>query len=806
MVIRNFMRVHSLRLPDDEESDTELTAGKDPTRGFRINSSHLDFVLSTDQSRISRARKAGEKPGEGEDNAPSGFDVAQDVWGNPSPIAKCLGMTTWTLPDDDMVVVKAARKSARNSEEEAQASAGHSSQRPPGVSPAELIKKWATEASVEATASQKIYVKKIERQMLKEEADTPSVEEPMRMLVLGEPGVGKSFTSAQLRALFRALGWKEGVEFQFLAFQAVVAKEIGGDTIHHFAHLSFRGPKGETADEQVKQASLKSKLRFIIIDEISMVTPTLFSDAERQIRKMVPRAGTYKINAAGAERSWGGVNVICQGDFYQLPPPANSGLSLDSVPDSVLDHASAEYEKAHRFDKRQDALDIFWLNSTDYVELKEQMRCADAWWHEVLTELRQGDMSEDIHAFLHGKSTSVVGSWLKNLRDGSGGPDPTKCTGDGACCINEDGTADECDGCATERSRRQRVVDNPKTSPAFKSDKFQSAKVITANNDLKYDICKLRAMEFARRTKQDMTYVAAVDVAADPASVAKMQYLIDRNGQEAAHFEKRKWLQKHDKACGDLYGMLPLVIGMPVALSNHQDRSSKNLLRGTDGVLVGWKCHPDEPQHSGGTRVLKHFPTVYVRFPNANWTLEGLDDQDPDNRGVYALTSMKAAWHLVPAHNNKPAMLKIMRQQIPICPAFARTAYSVQGMTLLAAVVDLCYDVIRFASTAILNAYIALSRVRKADDVLILRPFPRDVFTVGVPKSKLVLSKYMQAKIEVIECADPDCDGSVEGATCRPWMQERAGASRQSICSGPVGFRTRRVGDDRNHKGSRVKV
>jgi hypothetical protein len=208
-------------------------------------------------------------------------------------------------------------------------------------------------------------------------------------------------------------------------------------------------------------------------------------------------------------------------------------------------------------------------------------------------------------------------------------------------------------------------------------------------------------------------------------------------------------------------------------LSNHQDRSSKNLLRGTDGVLVGWKCHPDEPQHSGGTRVLKHFPTVYVRFPNANWTLEGLDAQDPDNRGVYALTSMKAAWHLVPAHNNKPAMLKIMRQQIPICPAFARTAYSVQGMTLLAAVVDLCYDVIRFASTAILNAYIALSRVREADDVLILRPFPRDVFTVGVPKSKLVLSKYMQAEIEVIECADPDCDGSVEGATCEPCKIER---------------------------------
>ena len=82
------MRVHSLRLPDDEESDSELTAGQDPTKGFQIKASELNFVLLTDQSRIYRARKAGE----GEENAPSGFDVAQDVWGERRRNAKATRM------------------------------------------------------------------------------------------------------------------------------------------------------------------------------------------------------------------------------------------------------------------------------------------------------------------------------------------------------------------------------------------------------------------------------------------------------------------------------------------------------------------------------------------------------------------------------------------------------------------------------------------------------------------------------------------------------------------------------------------
>ena len=37
--------------------------------------------------------------------------------------------------------------------------------------------------------------------------------------------------------------------------------------------------------------------------------------------------------------------------------------------------------------------------------------------------------------------------------------------------------------------------------------------------------------------------------------------------------EKLEWLKRHDRDCGDLYGMLPLAQGMPVVLADHIDRN-----------------------------------------------------------------------------------------------------------------------------------------------------------------------------------------------------------------------------------------
>ena len=96
---------------------------------------------------------------------------------------------------------------------------------------------------------------------------------------------------------------------------------------------------------------------------------------------------------------------------------------------------------------------------------------------------------------------------------------------------------------------------------------------------MKYDINKRRAEQFANDKNRAITFVAAKDKPSHDA-------IREKPGLAA---EKLAWLQRHDKECGDLYGVLLLVHGMPVALTYHIDRNpQKQLLRGKIGHNHSW--------------------------------------------------------------------------------------------------------------------------------------------------------------------------------------------------------------------------
>jgi len=194
--------------------------------------------------------------------------------------------------------------------------------------------------------------------------------------------------------------------------------------------------------------------------------------------------------------------------------------------------------------------------------------------------------TQNTHSFLHGEMTTVTGSYLK--RD-----DNPQC-GNKACkalCSRHSTVSPAtpaeiaaaeggCACCRKHRAVRKRVACNADELKLYlKQRKFKHAVSIVAYNDIKFDTCKRRAAEFARDTGQRVLWAPADDVA--------MCLLDDPKLQE----RKLSWLSRHDKDCGGLYGMLPLVKGMPVALTSHIDRSKKALLRGTQGKLVGWKLH-----------------------------------------------------------------------------------------------------------------------------------------------------------------------------------------------------------------------
>ena len=586
---------------------------------------------------------------------------------------------------------------------------------------------------------------------VKEQIPDPSAGEPLRWLLHGGPGTGKSHVIKQVQKFFEeVLGWKPGVEFQAAALQAVTADLIEGDTLHHACGIPvFSKTKNRDAAEQSHMNNAKRALqwRWLIIDEISMVSAKLLATIDMKLRSTVRELGTTKLAGDNTSRPFGGLNVLLVGDFWQLEPP--DGGFLGSIPvDYILQ--ARKFQPAPTISHGQALL---WSGRKTGVqgvtELHQCERQDDAWLIEVQDEIRAGALSEDNYNFMHNLPTTVPGSWL--LRDVLCGraackklakPQPAQQSAskakpkaapkkgqpasstthkhprhataqDRAVALSRDAIhQQECEVCKRDRASKALVSTGP-LDPRWTEERFSSAPAIFPNNDTKYHVNKLRAALFATRKKRVITYA----VARDKPSAATLKTRPDIGGW------KQEWLQRHDRECGDLYGMLPLILDAPYALTDHQDRNpEKRLLRGKVGYLHSWILDTRETcDVKNGVRVLEHSPVViFLKFPNAKWTLAPLKEP-----GLYPIRPKSATWFLDKGRQHP--VLAVQRRQLPISPAFAITTHAAQGQTLLAAIVDL--QILRGSSP--IGAYVASTRTQKREDMLIYKPFDYDLFTQG---------------------------------------------------------------------------
>ncbi len=74
-----------------------------------------------------------------------------------------------------------------------------------------------------------------------------------------------------------------------------------------------------------------------------------------------------------------------------------------------------------------------------------------------------------------------------------------------------------------------------------------------------------------------------------------------------------------------------------------------------------------------------------------------------------------------------PEVIQVTRTQLPIVPAFAITTYKAQGLTMNKIVVDLQ---VPLGTLQVASIYVPPSRVKRAEDVAILRPFDMKVLQV----------------------------------------------------------------------------
>ena len=306
-----------------------------------------------------------------------------------------------------------------------------------------------------------------------------------------------------------------------------------------------------------------------------------------------------------------------------------------------------------------------------------------------------------IGIFLHGRPTTVSGSWCKGQ---------SLCGNAG--CANLEQTIDiqnlECRICNKERADRCRVISGLDDG-RLQDPTFVKAPAIFANNDIKFDVNKKRARIYAATTGQAITWSQAQDI---PSSAV----LSDNPDVGRA---KLQWLQRHDRDCGSLYGMLPLVVGMPVALTDHLDRNpKKNLLKGRIGYIDSWvKSEKEDTAFDHEKRLLRYVPRiVFVQYYSpvwdekkrcnveqpCQWNIPGLD-----RPGIYPVFLWKRSWHL--DQHRKVPRLEIKRYQIPLAPAYAMTAHASQGRTLPAAIIDLQLG----RGVSNIASYDAMTRARK---------------------------------------------------------------------------------------------
>ena len=188
--------------------------------------------------------------------------------------------------------------------------------------------------------------------------------------------------------------------------------------------------------------------------------------------------------------------------------------------------------------------------------------------------------------------------------------------------------------------------------------------------------------------------------------------------------EKKVWLTRHDRDCGDLYGALPLVKGLPVMLTDHYDRNpEKNLLKGRRGYIDSWVLddRDSDTQYDGDNRFLKYPPKlVLVQFYDVvmengqsverpcEWLIDGM----PGN-GIYPIKAWVRSWFL-DQRRDHPQLL-IRRMQVPLAPAYSITAHTSQGQTLKAAIIDLQIG----RGVKSIASYVSMTRIRTRYDLLI---------------------------------------------------------------------------------------
>jgi ATP-dependent DNA helicase PIF1 len=134
------------------------------------------------------------------------------------------------------------------------------------------------------------------------------------VFLTGEPGAGKTFVINKYVAWLEAAGLNVAVT----ASTGIAATHIGGMTIHSWSGVGikdFLSPQDlETISGKERIVKRAKAAQVLVIDEISMLDGKILDMVDQVLRTV-----------RQSEESFGGIQIVCIGDFFQLPPVTRRG-------------------------------------------------------------------------------------------------------------------------------------------------------------------------------------------------------------------------------------------------------------------------------------------------------------------------------------------------------------------------------------------------------------------------------------------------------------------------------------------------
>ena len=232
------------------------------------------------------------------------------------------------------------------------------------------------------------------------------------VFLTGAPGAGKSYVLREYVSFLAS----RNVDAAITAYTGIAASHINGRTLHSWAGLSFAVLTPEQERERVRMNEHLSarirKAKVLIIDEISMLRPEEFM-----------RVDFICKTARNSLEPFGGLQLICCGDFFQIPPVDKSHGDQDeagrarqtewSRGDSAIDVMNS-FLDAPEATTRQKEIPPEQIETAKFVidcptwhaanmrvcYLHEQHRQGDAELLTILDEIRKGNVSTTSRALL----------------------------------------------------------------------------------------------------------------------------------------------------------------------------------------------------------------------------------------------------------------------------------------------------------------------------------------------------------------------------------------------------------------------